>query len=72
MVRMVSIWRRKVPLAVEEQTEEWIPMREHSIIYEDKEGLRYKVKQLVIYGKEYRFFQDARNVVLKEIWMYSV
>lgn len=42
-------------------------MREHSIIYEDKEGLRYKVKQLVIYGKEYRFFQDARNVILKQM-----
>lgn len=42
-------------------------MRETYIIYEDKEGLRHKVKQLVIYGKEYRFYQDARNVILKEV-----
>lgn len=42
-------------------------MKEHSIIYEDKDGIRHKVKQLVIYGKEYRFYQDARNVILKEV-----
>lgn len=42
-------------------------MRETYIIYEDKEGLRHKIKQLVIYGKEYRFFQDARSIVLKQM-----
>lgn len=42
-------------------------MRETYIIYEDKDGIRHKVKQLVIQGREYRFYQDARNVILKQM-----
>jgi len=38
-----------------------------SIIYEDKNGVRHKLKRIVYEGSELRFFREAQGIVLKEI-----
>lgn len=42
-------------------------MREHSIIFEDKEGNRFPLEHIQFGDTTYKFYRDAMNVILKEI-----
>lgn len=40
---------------------------EFEVIFEEKDGNRYPLKQIKVGDSVFKFYREARNVVLKEI-----
>lgn len=36
------------------------------IIWEDHNGERHKLSKIVYYGREYRFYREGNDIILKE------
>lgn len=65
---MVRLQWREIPVAIEKQTKERIQMiSEFDVIFEEKDGNRYPIKQIQFGDLVFKFYREARNVVLKEI-----
>lgn len=38
-----------------------------SILWEDENGVRHKVRQIHAYGHTYKFYREGNHIILKEI-----